>query len=814
MRFTWRVIVVLLLLPQSCAFAQIDTLRNTPPRVAHVAPGPGFATSAWRRFMIGALWREAWTTEVGVEHVDPPGSDSAHCSIRAIPQDPATLFPSEVLAGFSPKILDELVAGTYPYAAVIADVLCRAVDMDCLDSRLVMVPADSSTAGSPAVRTNRLGLLTCPLPGSTDTALCETAGVLHLAASSAHERIDAIEVLKIRLLDFVLGSCYDASDRWKWKSIEHQGIRTWKPVDSSHPLAFCKFDGVLASAAGFMGASLPSFVDGYPDIRDLAWNSRRLDRKLLSSVPKPAYDSLAAFLSRRMTDSVIRCAMERIPVERREADGPVLGGMLQQRCRELPEMARHYYDLLARTVDIYTTKEPEWIEITGCDATHLAVSVYPRGADGGKDSARCTFSRMFDSGETEEVRVYTDGTIDQVRMSGIPECGVRVRIVAESTVHDEPGPNSAASSGTGSQEPSTLEDGDLLMQKPAAFEDRGSSWETGLMLDFNSAYGPLIGIGPVYYRYGFHVAPYAWMFSAIGGYAPFGANGRIRVALVSRTLFPGALVGVNALVSGYEMSGFYGVGNEVEVLEHRDLEYYSPHLRQYRLTASLALPVSTTLQASLTGSANYVHPEGKVDRYVNEVRPYGVDGLAFFGVGGTVQYDSRDEAANPQAGALCRFSGMVYPASHGLSESFSRSQCDLRGFYGGKGMPALTLAVRALGEKSWGTVPYFEQPNLGGWAGLRGLSTGRYIGDALALGTVELRASLWRVNFLVPSTMGLAVFAEAGRVFVAGEISERWHASYGGTIWIAPWSRDNTMSVIIAGSREGMEFYLDVGMGF
>jgi outer membrane protein assembly factor BamA len=271
---------------------------------------------------------------------------------------------------------------------------------------------------------------------------------------------------------------------------------------------------------------------------------------------------------------------------------------------------------------------------------------------------------------------------------------------------------------------------------------------------------------------------------------------------------------LNALVSGYEMSGFYGVGNEVEEQENHSPEYYSPHLRQYRLTTSLTVPLSSTMRMTLSGSANYMHPEGGADRYVNAVRPYGVDGLAFFGVGGTVQYDTRDEPANAQEGVLFRVSGTMYPASHGLSESFSKSQCDLRAFYGGKGLPALTLALRLLGDKAWGNVPYFEQPNLGGWSGLRGFPTGRYIGDALALGTVELRASLWRVDFLVPSTMGLAVFAETGRVFVTGETSDRWHASYGGTIWIAPWSRDNTISVIAAGSREGVEFYLDVGMGF
>ena len=814
MSFTWCAISLLLVLPHSCVLPQSDTLRNASPRMAHVAPGSEFGTSAWRKFIIGSLWRDAWTTEVGVKEVDLQGHKSERCSFRTLRQDPTKIFPPEVLTGFAPKILDELVAGTYPYADMMVDGICRAVDMDYHHPLLVVFPADSSIGGAPLAHGGQLGLLTCPLPGNADTASCETPVVLNLVASDANERIDGLEVLKMRLLDFTLGSWYDASARWRWRPVENHGIRIWKPVDSPHPLAFCKFDGALATAAGFMDAPLPSFLDGYPDIEDLAWDGRQLDRGLLSSLSKHAYDSLATFLSQRITDSVIQCAIEQIPAERVEVDGPLFRGMLQQRRRELPALARRYYDLLARTVDIYATKTPEWIEITRCDATRLAVNIFVCTADGARDSTRCTFSRIFDSGETEEVRVHTGGVDDDVHLSGIPENGVSVRIIADSTMHDSHGPNSAGLYGTRQEDIDPLAAGDLLRQKPAAFQDRGSSWQIGMMLDFNSAYGPLIGFGPVYYRYGFRTVPYAWTFSVIGGWAPFGGSGRIRLSLNSRSLFPGAVFGLNALASGYEMSGFYGVGNEVEVHESHSPEYDSPHLRQYRLTTSLAFPVSSTMQMTLSGSANYVHSEGGIERFVNDVRPYGVDGLAFFGVGGTVQYDTRDEPANPQEGVLFRISGTMYPASHGLSESFSKSQCDLRAFFGGKGVPALTLAMRVLGEKVWGNVPFFEQPNLGGWSGLRGLSTGRYIGDALALSTLELRGSLWRVNFLLPSTMGLAVFAETGRVFVAGETSDRWHASYGGSIWIAPWSRDNTISVMAAGSREGLEFYLDVGMGF
>jgi hypothetical protein len=345
-------------------------------------------------------------------------------------------------------------------------------------------------------------------------------------------------------------------------------------------------------------------------------------------------------------------------------------------------------------------------------------------------------------------------------------------------------------------------------------EDRGSVWSVEMMLDWNAEYGPLLGAGPAYYRYGFRQKPYAWMASVVGGFAPFGGNGRVRMLVDSRVLVPGASVVVNGMISGYEMSEYYGAGNETDRRGDVGIEYYRPRLRQYRLAGSISFPVATSFQVTLSGSANYVRALQMADRYASIVRPYGVDGLAFFGVGGRLAFDTRDIPANPQEGVLMQVGGMVYPASHGLSESFSKSHVDLRTFVGGKGTPALTLALRMLGEKSWGNVPFFELPALGGWHGLRGMSMARFAGDAIALGSMELRASLWNVNLFIPATMGIAGFVETGRVFVSGESSSLWHGSYGGSLWIAPWTRDNTIGLALAGSAEGVEFYLDVGLGF
>ncbi len=56
--------------------------------------------------------------------------------------------------------------------------------------------------------------------------------------------------------------------------------------------------------------------------------------------------------------------------------------------------------------------------------------------------------------------------------------------------------------------------------------------------------------------------------------------------------------------------------------------------------------------------------------------------------------------------------------------------------------------------------------------------------------------------------------ADAGRVFVSGQTSDRWHAAAGGGLWIAFLSRANTLSLAAAHSVEGTRLYVRTGFAF
>ena len=53
-----------------------------------------------------------------------------------------------------------------------------------------------------------------------------------------------------------------------------------------------------------------------------------------------------------------------------------------------------------------------------------------------------------------------------------------------------------------------------------------------------------------------------------------------------------------------------------------------------------------------------------------------------------------------------------------------------------------------------------------------------------------------------------------GRVWLAGESSDKWHSSWGGGIWIGLLARSNAVAVSWAKSDERTAFYVRAGFSF
>jgi outer membrane translocation and assembly module TamA len=125
-----------------------------------------------------------------------------------------------------------------------------------------------------------------------------------------------------------------------------------------------------------------------------------------------------------------------------------------------------------------------------------------------------------------------------------------------------------------------------------------------------------------------------------------------------------------------------------------------------------------------------------------------------------------------------------------------------------------TLALRVGGKRVWGDYPFQEAAYIGGGDTVRGFRRERFGGDGSLYGNAELRFPLLHFLVLLPGEMGLFALGDAGRVFLNGETSDKWHYAGGGGVWFSFISRANTLSVAVAGSKERTGLYVNAGFMF
>jgi hypothetical protein len=242
------------------------------------------------------------------------------------------------------------------------------------------------------------------------------------------------------------------------------------------------------------------------------------------------------------------------------------------------------------------------------------------------------------------------------------------------------------------------------------------------------------------------------------------------------------------------------------------------------------LRVGFTPRFQLTVGPEFRHARADMDdpTLLADEAPYGSGTFRSARFKATIEADTRDiknanlldlasgnpngEPADQPPGAGFRFRGSAY---------VTPSVLDVHSVYGGvEGMVAAYLgnddvqaAFRVGGARLWGTYPYFDAASIGGSTN-RGFRSDRFAGNASLYGTVELRAYLTGAKFesVFPVRFGVVGFADAGRVWLSGEDSRRWHPSAGGGVLLKAVGTPIVLRAVAARSSEGTLFY--VGSGF
>ena len=805
--------------------------QGTPPHrdSVEIVAGGQYRAAGFHRFFFGAGYRDLWTTPIRVEVLDlrtfagglhplkvggglqtkslrlvtPDGVEYVFRSVAKSDVKNQSLFAGTVVEAV---YLDQISASN-PASGLVAARLLDAAGVLHATPVLAVMPDDSLLGEFREDFAGRLGLLE-ESPGTPRhhaafagaVAIIDSDTLLALINRDPEERVDAPALLAARLMDMLLGDWDRHQGQWKWARLHASPRTAWLPIPRDRDRAFISHGGIILKLVGLALPNAIAFKGTYPGLRALTVNSLEFDRRLLGGLERPVWDSVAAELVNRISDSVIDDAVRALPPEYLPS-APQLALTLKLRRDGLPGEADRFYALIAAVADIHATDAPDRATVTRVDGRFVDV----RLASG---NGRPYFLRRFDALETGEIRIHLHGGCDTALITGNVRTSIPVRIIGGNganrlidssrvgRAHDrarlydvgtvdgiEYGPDTLFNRAPWVREGGTL--------APPA-RDRGGRLGPIVGFTDNRDLGLVPRLGVYRDGYGFGRRPYSSRVGLEVEYAT-GVRG-FRIGMTADQRLEGSPVHFLARVrmSQLEVLSFHGLGNTTP---DSATDYFQVRQRQWVLRAALALALGPRTDLSLGPVAQFSVTDSAPNRFVSTVRPYGFRRFGQAGLQLSLQHDTRDQPGDTHRGLLADLTGRFFPAVWDVTSPF--------GEITGRATAYLTFPIPAhpilfLGggaKKVFGSYPFHEAAFIGGRGTLRALEADRYGGDASVYGAAELRVLVARFPFVLPLDVGIFGVLNAGRVYVDGASPGGWHTARGVGFWIGVRGLDQAVKI-------------------
>ena len=832
--------------PSFAAAQSREPHQPPPPRIESrdsvtIAASPRYASNGFKRIFLGDTYRDLWTTPLHVPVLDldsyarglsplKEGGGNQTKNLRFTtpigtefvfrPVDKANATPPERLRGTAiAKIFRDQVSGLFPAAGTVIAPIAEAAGVLHTTPAFTAMPRDSSLGKFRKDFAGLVGTLE-EYPHKPDEGpgyggasdVIDTEELLPRLDSLPNQSVDTRSFLNARLTDMLVADGDRHHGNWKWGRFGSGKSARWVPIARDRDHAFNTYDGLLARIARVGAPFLTTFEGKYESIEALSYNSRELDRRFLSSLEKPVWDSIALALQRRITDAVIDSAVRTLPPEYRSV-APSFAAKLKQRRDGIPAQARRFYKVLAEVVEVHASDASDRATVTYLPGGTVDVAVQA-------NSDTPYYHRRFDPRETKEVRVYLHNGDDTAVVRGDVTSNVKVRVIGGN------GTNALMdSSHVANRSRARLYDVGHVSgywygpdsSRDTLFSRRPWVNDTGVVQypskDYGSAITPVFGfgtgglglvprVGARWMRYGFRREPYSTMLGLDAEYAT-GVPG-FRFTLLGDQRLESSRVHFTAVgrMSDFELVNFYGFGNETPGGEDQQNRFRIDQ-RQWLLRPAVALALGRrNSDISFGPAVQYSYTETNSGRLVAAEQPYGFGHFGEAGLRLGLRYDDRDQPVGAKHGFFVDVNSSTFPAMWDVESPFSQVSGSAATYFTLPLPLHPMLALRGGGKKVWGDAPFHEAAFLGGLDTLMGAPPQRYAGDASVFGNSELRVPIVSIRSWLPIDIGAVGFADAGRVYLDGESPGGWHTVVGGGLWFGVLDPSTGFSVMFTNSRD------------
>lgn len=435
-----------------------------PGQTTTVVPGPEYRAGAFKKALIGPLYRKDWTTPVQVPTLDLAttkgglrpfgkgggrqttslkfvGGDSLEYVFRSVDKDLQGALPPELRNTVVANILRDITATSQPYSALVCGELLDATDILHARPTLWRLPDDPARLGP--YRADFAGMLGTledrpqdaergqekGFAGADDVT--RSFGLFRQLYKDHDARVDEPALAKARAFDMLVADFGKHPDNWRWAGYKEGNQTTYKPIPRDRDQSFTRWNGLLTWTANREWAvpSIESFEHKVHGLESLNWPARHLDRLLLTSITREQWQEAAHYLQRTITPAVIDRAADRLPTELHATTGAEMKERLRTRLADLPRAADDYYLMLARFVDVVGSNKAEVFRVERLANGDVRVQVFDKQKDTDQPDGPAYFDRTFHPKETKEIRLYALAGKDVVQVTGEAPKSIMVRII-------------------------------------------------------------------------------------------------------------------------------------------------------------------------------------------------------------------------------------------------------------------------------------------------------------------------------------------------------------------------------------------------
>ncbi|WP_442590983.1 BamA/TamA family outer membrane protein [Pedobacter sp. AW31-3R] len=747
--------------------------------------------------------------------------------LRTVEKTPDKLLPVNLQGTFAVDWVDDAMSGQHPFSALIVPPLARAANVPHANPIIGVVAEDAALGDFAKEFTGLVCLFEEREPAGESE---NTPKVIRDLVKNYNKRFDSRAFLRARLLDLLIGDWDRHEDQWRWASDKNGKEEFYIAVPRDRDQVFHLSEGLFPSIAALPWISplLDDFEGEIPRVRFSMFKTRFMNAFPDAQLPEEEWIKIASDFVAAETDEVLEAGLRRLPEEVYRLRHDELFKKLKARRDHIPEAIKAYYRYANRIVDLRATDKNELITITDAADKGLRVVITNLNKDGEEKKDRMDMTYRAEL--TRELRLYLGDGEDKVLINN-KASAIKLRVIgaAGNKTYQSTVPGSKARIyGT----PEVVFEGEAdhfrkhlstdTLQTKYIPTNLYNVWIPTVTAAINADDGFLLGLGFKYiHNSGFRKLPYTHMQQFMLSHS-FATNAfRIRYNGEWIKVLGKADFTLQAIANAPDNTlNFFGRGNESALVKEGNYRrYYRTRYNTFLIDPALRWTTGKQSTISAGPSFQYYHLDltengGRFINNVSQINSYDsatvTKDKAHLGLSVNFVSNKREGGLLPVKGYYLNVSLQGYTGLNHDSKSFAQLRPEFTFYQKLNSKGSVVLSDRIGGGISIGKPAFYQSMFLGGQGNLLGYLQNRFAGQHMVYNNLQARVKLFNIaSYILPGQLGLTGFYDAGRVWVKGEESDKWHQGKGGGLYFSP--AGLTIFQVLAGhSEEGWYPYVSL----